>query len=316
MKRFVSVLTGLIILAMAYLEAGSQGVARTWILQNLATAASTGTVAHVAGFTVATVQIIVPAGNSPAATVVFQQSMNDIHYASTRCIPTDGSSAHTSVTFTPANVGTQPLLWRCNISGAYWFRTQVQYFSGPGSVSVFGIMTAGDPQVSSTGGFLIDATSFPLPVVQSPQQGAWPVIAHLNASTFPIPVNAHVQSVSNVYAGASPISVLAHQATNWTLTHISSVTHVALYLNSHVGTGQQAVTATAAQLPNIPARRVCLKVVSTGTQSVFIGTVSVAINSGIELVPGESYCTDVSNVSMFYVIANATGSTISWLIEK
>lgn len=293
MKRLYVVL-GLLLLILASREAASQGVAKTWILQNAATAASTGTVAHVAGYTVATVQIVVPTGASPTATVAFQQSMNDIHYTAIRCLPTDGTSAATSVSFTPANIGSAALQWRCNISGAYWFRANITVLTGPGSVSVFGIMTSGDPQVSATGGFLIDSTSFPFPVVQSPQQGAWPVLSHVQsvgnayagASRFavsahvvtdvsrvavsahivtdvsrvavaahvvtdvsPVAVNAHVQSVGNIYAGASPLAVRAHQGGEWNVAHVGSVTHVNVTRNN-AGTAT-SVASVAASATNV-----------------------------------------------------------------
>jgi hypothetical protein len=249
-RSWLALVLGVLALAMAGREASSQGIAKTWILQSAATTASTGTVAHVAGFTVATVQIVVPTGASPAATVVFQTSLNNTHYTNVRCLPVSGNTAHVSVKFTPANVGIADLQWRCNVSGSYWFRTDLREFSGPGSVSVFGIMTSGDPQVSSTGGTTIDTSTGPVPVVISPQGSPVPVVAHLNASTFPIPVLAHkavgafwvvdhVSSVQHV-AAARPLPVVqspeggiwpvaAHKATTafWTIDHISSVTHVA-----------------------------------------------------------------------------------------
>lgn len=77
-------------------------------------------------------------------------------------------------------------------------------------------------------------------------------------------------------------------------------------------TGQQAVTAVATALPANAGREVCIKVVSSGTQTVFYGIAGVTTATGQEILPGEKFCAPVSNSSQFVVIAGGVGSTISF----
>ena len=77
-------------------------------------------------------------------------------------------------------------------------------------------------------------------------------------------------------------------------------------------TGQQAVTAVATALPANAGREVCIKVVSSGTQTVFYGIAGVTTATGQELLPGEKFCAPISNSSQFVVIAGGAGSTVSF----
>ena len=77
-------------------------------------------------------------------------------------------------------------------------------------------------------------------------------------------------------------------------------------------TGQQAVTAIATALPANAGREVCIKVVSSGTQTVFYGIAGVTTATGQELLPGEKFCAPISNSSQFVVIAGGAGSTVSF----
>ena len=77
-------------------------------------------------------------------------------------------------------------------------------------------------------------------------------------------------------------------------------------------TGQQAVTAVATALPANSGREVCIKVVSSGTQTVFYGIAGVTTATGQELLPGEKFCAPVSNSSQFVVIAGGAGSTVAF----
>ena len=77
-------------------------------------------------------------------------------------------------------------------------------------------------------------------------------------------------------------------------------------------TGQQAVTAVATALPANSGREVCIKVVSSGTQTVFYGIAGVTTATGQELLPGEKFCAPVSNSSQFVVIAGGVGSTVAF----
>ena len=77
-------------------------------------------------------------------------------------------------------------------------------------------------------------------------------------------------------------------------------------------TGQQAVTAVATALPANSGREVCIKVVSSGTQTVFYGIAGVTTATGQELLPGEKFCAPISNSSQFVVIAGGAGSTVAF----
>ncbi len=79
-------------------------------------------------------------------------------------------------------------------------------------------------------------------------------------------------------------------------------------------TGQQAVTATATALPSNAGKVVCLKVKDTGTQTVYYGPTGVTTSTGMELLPGASMCRSIDNSNRIFVIAGATGSTVSFEI--
>jgi hypothetical protein len=77
-------------------------------------------------------------------------------------------------------------------------------------------------------------------------------------------------------------------------------------------TNQQAVTATAAALPTNTAKRVCMKVLTGGTQTVYFGATGVTTGTGQELSPGDAWCAPISNTNLIYVIAASTGSTVAF----
>lgn len=76
--------------------------------------------------------------------------------------------------------------------------------------------------------------------------------------------------------------------------------------------GQQAVTASAVALPSNSAGRVCVKVLASGTQTVYFGPSGVTTSTGQELSPGDSWCGPVSNTNKIFVIAGSTGSTVAF----
>ena len=142
---------GLLLATVAFLapiqQAWAQATTRTYILQNAATANGAGAVAHAAGFSLATVQIVIPTGSSPIFTIQFEQSLNDTHYVATLCMPHVAGMWHNGVSVTPATAGTASLLWRCNISGAQWFRARLLNYTGgspAGTVTVTTILTSPD----------------------------------------------------------------------------------------------------------------------------------------------------------------------------
>ena len=140
MKRRLAAALGALLLLPSL--AAAQLPARAYLLQHAATSTGGGNVAHAFGYTLATVQIVVPTGASPHAGVQFEQSLNDVHYTATLCTPLSGGPAHTGITFTPASVGTAALHWRCNVTGAFWFRARIIQYTGAGAVTVYGVLTA------------------------------------------------------------------------------------------------------------------------------------------------------------------------------
>ena len=145
---------GLLLATVAHLapiqQAWAQATTRTYILQNAATANGAGAVAHAAGFSLATVQIVIPAGSSPIFTIQFEQSLNDIHYVATLCMPHVAGMWHNGVSVTPALAAAAvppSLFWRCNIAGAQWFRARLLNYTGgtpAGTVTVTTILTSPD----------------------------------------------------------------------------------------------------------------------------------------------------------------------------
>lgn len=79
-----------------------------------------------------------------------------------------------------------------------------------------------------------------------------------------------------------------------------------------IATGQQAVTATAVVLPTNTAKRVCLKVLITGTQDVAFGPSTVTTANGQILSPGDAWCGSLDNSNRIFVIAAGTGSTVAF----
>jgi hypothetical protein len=78
-----------------------------------------------------------------------------------------------------------------------------------------------------------------------------------------------------------------------------------------IGTFQQAVTASAVVLATHAAKRVCLKVLSAGTQVVYFGAAGVSTTTGQELSPGDAWCGPIDDSSRIFVIAGSTGSTVA-----
>lgn len=76
--------------------------------------------------------------------------------------------------------------------------------------------------------------------------------------------------------------------------------------------GQQAVTGTAAALATNTVKQVCVKALLANTINVYVGPSGVTTSTGLELGPGDSYCTEVSNTNVLYVIASGAGPSVSW----
>lgn len=79
-------------------------------------------------------------------------------------------------------------------------------------------------------------------------------------------------------------------------------------------TGQQAVLATAAALPsNFLTRGISVEAKSTNTATIFVGGPGVTTATGLELPAGAAVTLQVANSNVVYVIAVATGQTVTWL---
>lgn len=93
--------------------------------------------------------------------------------------------------------------------------------------------------------------------------------------------------------------------------------------------GQQAVTASAVALATLQAPNplgsglptgegidVTVSALKANTASVFIGGAGVTDATGYELPPGISVKLRVNDTSEIYVIAAATGSTVTWIANN
>lgn len=78
--------------------------------------------------------------------------------------------------------------------------------------------------------------------------------------------------------------------------------------------GQQAVTATCTVLPTNAAKQVRLKVLSGGTQTVFVGTSAACTTANSQELgnSGDSLLFAITNSNLLFVIAAATGSTVGF----
>ena len=129
---------------------------RQYVLQNGATTAVGGTVAHASGFTTAAVQIFIASGASPHAVIVFEQALTATHFTAGLCNPINGGASHSGGSIMPNNSATVALHWRCNITGAHWFRARIDLISG-GQVSVYASLLPGGSShaISSMGGRIV-----------------------------------------------------------------------------------------------------------------------------------------------------------------
>ena len=84
----------------------------------------------------------------------------------------------------------------------------------------------------------------------------------------------------------------------------------------YVASGQQAVTGTAAVVTGISYGTVCIKALAGNTINVYLGGPGVTDSTGMELAPGNAYCSPAVNVDPFYVIASTTGASVSWIVSR
>lgn len=153
-----------------------------------------------------------------------------------------------------------------------------------------GATQSGTWNVTNTGTF----------AVQAAQSGSWSINANagtnLNTSALALESGGNLATLASTVS-SSKVNV-----------NLSSST-----LPTSVVAGQQAVTASAAALAsNALTRGFCVQALSTNSISVYLGPSGVTTSTGLELPAGASFCPAVSNSNEIYVIATATGATVTW----
>lgn len=81
---------------------------------------------------------------------------------------------------------------------------------------------------------------------------------------------------------------------------------------SNIATGQLAVTTEAQQLPDASGSKIILTALKANTIPVYIGGAGVTDETGLELEPGVPVELNTANLNKLYVIASATGASVSW----
>jgi hypothetical protein len=77
--------------------------------------------------------------------------------------------------------------------------------------------------------------------------------------------------------------------------------------------GQQAVTSSATALPsNSLSRGLSIQALTTNAQTVYFGPSGVSTTTGMALAPGQAASVEVDNTSLVYVIASASGSSVTF----
>lgn len=173
----------------------------------------------------------------------------------------------------------------------------------PGTVNArqSGTWTVQPGNTANTTAWLVDVTpSSPVATDYLPVRivDGTSFIAPLAEGTFTGRINTQGQKAM---AASTPVVIASDQ---------SAISTTPGALTSLV-TFQQAVTATAAVLPTNTAKRVCIKVLIGGTQTVFFGPSTVTTANGQALEPGDAYCAGLDNSNRIYVVSSATGSTVS-----
>lgn len=82
-----------------------------------------------------------------------------------------------------------------------------------------------------------------------------------------------------------------------------------------VKTGQQATTASAVVLPNVPFALgpVVLKAPKANAAAIEIGAAGVTVGTGFVLDPGDSVSLSLSNLDQLYLIGSNTTDHLTWI---
>lgn len=83
---------------------------------------------------------------------------------------------------------------------------------------------------------------------------------------------------------------------------------------STFSSGQQAVTATAANLGTATAQQVCVEALIANSINVYLGGSGVTTATGMEVPPGSVRCWVVNNSNLIYVVASTTGASVSFTV--
>lgn len=83
-----------------------------------------------------------------------------------------------------------------------------------------------------------------------------------------------------------------------------------------IGHGQQAVTATAVALPNLPCRRLHLRALLANAIPVVVGGAGVTTADGYPLEPGDGDTYYVANANLLFLVAASTGAAVAFLWEN
>lgn len=132
------------------------------------------------------------------------------------------------------------------------------------------------------------------------------VTANAGSGTFNIQANASVnlsQYSGSAVGAANAIHVQPGTGANFATTEQSAAAILA---------GQQSVTASAVALATNTTKEVCVKALLANTINIYVGPSGVTTSTGLELGPGDSYCTRVTNTNALFVIASTTGAGVSW----
>lgn len=128
-----ALLGALLAILLTALTAAGQSQTIDVKLQSAASADGNGTVATVAGYQTAGIQIT--QSSSPTYTVNFEGSVGGSTYAAVACRPSTGGTDVT--TATAAGV------WRCNVAGLRQFRARISGYAGSGTITVHAVFMAG-----------------------------------------------------------------------------------------------------------------------------------------------------------------------------
>lgn len=136
--------------------------------------------------------------------------------------------------------------------------------------------------------------------------------------TGAVTVTGSVAVTGTFWQATQPVSgtVSANQAGTWTVQPGNTANTTPWLVNEFPSTGviagQQSVTGTATALATNTTKEVCVKALLANTLNVYVGPSGVTTSTGLELGPGDSYCTRVTNTNALFVISSGAGPSVSW----